>query len=188
MKSNILVKLVLMVGLLALFGLAYGFAKTVSQSSPNPSESPEDIAGEFVDGATAVGQVGGSHYLRDIRFEDHPTFERLVIITQLNRSSILEGSIGTPYIEASPGSGQAPTLELAMADTTQIYEEEGEPENIYTGPRDTASWPTQLFSSFSIPDPTEGGQRLILGLDQARQYRLAVDPENTGNVWLDVLK
>ena len=186
-KHSVVAKIILIMGLLAMLWLAYAFAKMLGDGTPTPEPTTQTETA-FGQEPVSIGEVGGAHYLRDIRFEDHASFERFVIATQLNRASVLEESIGTPYTQVELGDGQAPSIQVILSDTTQIYAEEGAPENIYGGPRDAKSWETSAVAAFSIPDATEGSQALVFGLDRARDYRLSIDPENTGNLWLDILK
>ena len=175
------------IGLLIVFAVTYNIAK---QLGPKQQADQTAAPTGFTTEQLTVGEVGGSHYLRGSKLEDKGGFMRLTVETQLNRPSLIEDDISTPLTTAKlvKEAGKHYVL-IDLADTTNIYMEEGRKEDLYAGLRGAiVNYPP--ITELEVLPATESGQQLKLWIDQEapKGIRLSANPENTGNLWLDILR
>ncbi|MBU2464697.1 MAG: hypothetical protein KJ844_11530 [Candidatus Edwardsbacteria bacterium] len=152
----------------------------------------------------SVGTLGGYHLLQDIRWDDQGSFYRVSFKTDLNRDSILESQIKTPYTEVIPetkddpilfGDGERLLPELGdyhlvvnLSDTRQFDLSGDTAEPVFEGSEQ------QIINEGSITEirvhqpPDDSLQQVLIGLNRPAPFRLHVDPNNTGIVWLDILE
>lgn len=183
MKKLILPSLAILV-LLAIFAITYNAVNGVTPNNQNP-----DAPMGFNSDDQFVGQVGGLHYLRNGIVSDQGDFQRFTIETQLNRASILEDTIATPYTTAVVAKqGGKNVITLKLLDTTRMYIEGDRVDDVYTGVNGTVAERLPV-TKITVAPSTEEGQQIQVEVDEAAvSYKLATDPQNPSHIWLDILK
>lgn len=184
--SKIIFPLISSLGLILLFVVVNLLVNQIKPSNSEVFQAPDG----FSRSNQTVGEIGGAHYLRNSYVQSQQGYKRLVIETQLNRASVLEDSIETPYTttEIVPDNGSE-VLVVKLADTTRIYEEEGRTEDIYTGLNDRLPDSDLPLTRVEAMVSTEQGQEIRVHFGtNIKGYRLQADPEKSGNIWIDILE
>ncbi len=152
----------------------------------------------------SVGSLGGYHLLQDLTWSKRDGFYRIVIKTSLNRGSILESQIETPYTEVIPemkddtilfGDGERTIPELGdyhlvvnLSDTRRFDLGGETAEPTFTG-LDKQSINEGSITEIQLHQPPDDSlQQVLVGLNRPAPFRLHTDPSNAGIVWLDILK
>lgn len=178
--------------LLAIFAATYTIVKNLGQEQ------------HFQFTRQTIGNLGGYHLFQDLTWSEQDGFYRIAFKTDLNRSSILESQIKTPYTEVIPATkddtilfedGERTMPELGeyhlvvnLSDTHQFDPSGDTAEPVFTGPS------RQVVNQGSITKiqlhqlPDDSLQQVLIGLNRPAPFRLHADPNNTGIVWLDILK
>lgn len=138
---------------------------------------------EFTDQPQTIGQVGGFHYLYNWELINNPDWYRLAITTRLSRSSVLE-DIETPHTNVSLYEN---ILTLTLTDT-QLPELSDDPEaGEFIGKRQLAVNQDPI-TTIQLVDAGTDRQRLRINLERPTQFRLQAAPNDSGVLWLDILK
>lgn len=185
MKKNSIIYILGIIVLLLIFAVAYQLVSKVG--TLDTSEVLESVAGFSSDSQT-IGETGGFHYIREGRVENKENYQRFILKTELNRESVIEDSINTPYSTATLISRNGETyIELSLSSTTRTYSEEGTHEDIYNG----IDGAVDMEGPIDRVDVLPGGESAqlvhIFVNDTDTKFRLSTDPENSGILWLDVL-
>jgi hypothetical protein len=183
--KKIILPVISIIGLLIVFGVVYSVVTSIDPQAPKPNTNTQG----FSQDNQFVGAIGGVHYIRSGAITDNQNFQRLTFATQLNRSSVLEETIATPYASAELVTGDQPYIQIKLSDTTRIYAEEGTPEDVYAGVDGDTPSSAAPITKVDVLESTEEGQEIRIYLtDSSKSYRLHSDPQNPSNIWLDILK
>lgn len=174
--------------LIVVFGAAY-FLATALKVAPDKWDSE----------TKTVGQIGGYHWLSDIKHEPQTDFNRIAIYTSLNRVSPLETEINTPYIQAelknSVDDDSIATTEsgpyhllLTLADTDIVDLNTTPPQLVFVGEERQLIEQDNLNDIWLYKPQDDSTYQIVVGLDEPVKFRLQVNPDDTGIVWLDILK
>ena len=171
--------------LLLVFAIGYQLLSHVD--SPNISPLLESVAGFSTD-RQQLGSEGGFHYLRKGNVTNLNSSQRLELVTELNRPSVIEDQIITPQTTAQLVSRNGKTfIEVLMVGTTTIYSEEGPAESIYSGAEGKVEADGPI-SEVNILTGNESNQTIqVFVPSENTKFKLSTDPENSGVIWLDIL-
>lgn len=185
--KKIILPILSSLGLVLVFVVVNILVNQIKPSNPEVFQVPDGFGRD----KQTVGELGGAHYLSNSYIEPQQGFKRLVIETQLNRASVLEDTIATPYTSAEIVNGEiaGETIILKLADTTKIYEEEGRTEDIYSGINGIVTDQELPITQIEVLATTEEGEEIRIHTNKSiGGYRLHADPEKSGNIWLDILE
>lgn len=151
-----------------------------------------------------IGELGGFHLLTDVMYENTDDYWRIALNTTMNRTSSLNDSINTPYIEvqlkevSTPvlfGDGEKTIPELGshyllvnLSDTRVFDLSESQAKFVFVGDD------RQLINQDNINEvrlhqpPDDSLYQILIGVDEAVDFRLLKNEEDTGIVWIDILK
>ncbi len=177
---KLLLRIIGVVVLLALFIAIY----TVLTSWSTRRAVDEGFTGSTQE----IGQTGGFHLLRDITWEELDKVYRVKIVTQMNRSSILE-EIATPSVRAAqnPVNDPVKALRITIYDTAR---QDDAGENIFNGQSvvEVNRGPIQSIEVSKQETASDQSPVIYISLTRGVLYRLQADPNNAGIVWVDILK
>lgn len=184
--KKIILPILSSLGLILVFVVVNLLVNQIKPSNPDIFQAPDGFSRE----QQTIGELGGAHYLRNSYLESQQGFKRLVIETQLNRGSVLEDSITTPYTSAEiVEENGSESIVIRLADTTRMYEENGRTEDVYTGLNGKLLDNNSPILQIEALSSTEAGQEIRVYTSKViGGYRLQSDPEKSGNIWLDILE
>lgn len=177
------------VALLAIFVAAYALTTSLRT----------DHTGDFSEQPKTLGALGGFHLLTGINYDNQDDFWRIALSTTMNRVSPLGDEINTPYVEAQ----QKPTDELTDLVTELDDIAELGPYCVVIDLSDTSirdgdnyvfvgdeTQPINLdnLNEIRLYQPDDSSYQILVGVDGPVKFRLQKDTQDTGIVWLDVLK
>src|SRR5690606_215383 len=171
--------------LLLVFATGYQLLSDVD--SPDLSPLLESVAGFSTD-RQQIGSEGGFHYLRRGTISNLNNIQRLELVTELNRPSVIEDQIITPQTTAQLVSRNGRTfIEVLMVGTTTIYSEEGPAESIYSGVEGMIDGDGPI-SEVNILTGNESNQTIqVFVPSENTKFKLSTEPEISGVIWLDIL-
>ena len=161
-------------------------------------------SGFFDTSNKSLGALGGFHLLTDFDYTNNDDYWRIALNTTMNRVSPLEDDIGTPYVEVQLktidepvlfGDGERTIPELGsyyllvnLSDTRVFDLSNDEAKYVFVGNE------RQLINQDNINEvrlhqpPDDSLYQVLIGVDEAVEFRLQKNDEDAGIVWLDILK
>lgn len=152
----------------------------------------------------SVGKLGGFHLFQDLIWSEQGSFYRIAFQTELNRGSVIETQIKTPHTEVIPatkddpilfGDGERPLPELGdyhlvvnLSDTRRFDLSGDSAELVFVGSERQVVNEEPITEIRVHQPPDDSLQQVLVGLNRQAPFRLHVDPNDTGIVWLDILK
>ncbi|MFH0912640.1 MAG: hypothetical protein V1807_03245 [Patescibacteria group bacterium] len=184
------------IGLAALtiiFLLLYGYFSTLGK----PLTQPVTPANQgFSINKITLGNIGGFHILKNIDYTDEPQYHRLIIATELNRSTTSPEAIAVPYLvvegttmagESADNSAQKNQyqIKIVLNDTQAENIPLDRPLSIF---EDTVASPEQskLIQEVRVQEPTDATTEIYITLAKKSLFRSTAD--NAGTIVLDILK
>ena len=178
------------IGLAALtiiFLLLYGYFSTLGK----PSNLIFDPVGQgFANNEIILGNLGGFHIVKNIEYSDENQFHRLVIDTELNRSTASPEDISIPYTvikEITDVAAVAPSyqIKIKLSDSTIENIPQDRPLAIMPTAPDSSE-PAQLIQEVRINETSDEAAEIVISLTKSTRFRAAAD--NSGAIVLDILK
>jgi len=136
----------------------------------------------FGNESVVLGQAGGFHLLTDIQVIPRAQYDSVAIYTKLNRSSAAE-DIVTPLAQATPDGKTG--IRIKLSDTAvQTDLPKADYERVaHQAVSDS------IIRDVALANPgNRDTQEVIISLTKSSRYRLSVDPQNAGILYVDVLK
>ncbi len=178
------------IGLAALtiiFLMLYGYFSTAGKNLTNQYNP---INQGFSEKEIAFGNLGGFHILKNISYSEDAKFHRLLIETELNRSTASPEDIVIPYlsIEEIVVADSADTpyqIKVKLSDTAVANLPKDKPLAIFSTPDPKTAEP-QLIQEARLTETSDEATVLTLILTKKALFRATAD--NSGVIVLDILK
>lgn len=136
----------------------------------------------FSNQPATVGKAGGFHLLSDIQVLSRDKYDTVAIYTKLNRTSTIEDII-TPYAEMTAEGTTG--VRIKLADTAVQTEL---PKAIWERLAHQ-SFDKGIIRDVALFNPRDlDTQEVVIQFAKPTRYRLSVDPQDSGVIYLDVLK
>ena len=180
------------IGLAALtiiFLLLYGYFSTLGK--PFPSNQLNLANQGFADTKITLGNLGGFHILKNISYSDETEFHRLIIETELNRSTASPENITIPYTvftetaNALPDNPDAYLLQATLSDTTVENVPKDTPLAISIADNSDPNQP-KLISEIRVIENQDETSTVLIQLTKKVLFRATAD--SSGALVLDILK
>lgn len=181
------------IGLAALtiiFLLLYGYFSTIGKTNSlvfNPASQG------FGNNQIALGNLGGFHLLKNIHYSDEQKFHRLIIETELNRSTASPEDIAIPYtmIKGSAVSDQpiGPSvyqIQIDLSDTQVVDIPQNRPLAIFEEAVSANPERPKLIQEVRVAETKDEEATIIILLTKKALFRATAD--NSGTLVLDILK
>jgi len=182
------------IGLAALtiiFLLLYGYFSTLGK----PLNTQFDPASQgFADSKIILGNLGGFHILKNINYSDETTFHRLIIETELNRSTASPENITIPYTvfaEAVSDTLKTPEttdqyqIKVMLSDTQVANIPQDKPLAIFESTNPDPNQP-KLIQEIRVKENKDETSEILIQLTKKSLFRATAD--NSGALVLDILK
>lgn len=188
-----------LVALTIIFLLLYGYFSAFN--SPLKTPVSNDHSTLLADNSIVLGNLGGFHLLEDISYSDERTYHRIAIHTRLNRSTIIDETIITPYTKIQQVLATKKTfIDGNYQDTTNLGDYRIQITLSDTRTFDLSQDPiTEVFSNkkisinknpiteiHTIKVPDDSTIQILIGL--TKKVRLHISNDNTGIIFVDILK
>ncbi|MFA5967473.1 MAG: hypothetical protein WC805_03110 [Patescibacteria group bacterium] len=178
------------IGLAALtiiFLLLYGYFSTLGKPS---NQIFDPIIQGFANNEIVLGNLGGFHIIKNINYSDENQFHRLIIDTELNRSTASPEDITIPYTviqEITDATAVTPSyqMKIKLSDSTIENIPQDRPLAIFPTTLDSSE-PAQLIQEVRVNQISDENAEITISLTKSTRFRAIAD--NSGAIILDILK
>ena len=175
-----------MAALTIIFLLLYGYFSTMGKPLNTSLNSTNQ---GFADNKIALGNLGGFHLLKSIDYSDEKEFYRLLIGTELNRSTASPEDITIPYLIieeiADPEKAGLYRIRVNLSDTQITNIPQDRPLAILPTGGDEINQPLLIKEVWASETKDEAAE-IIISLTKKTLFRATAD--NSGVIVLDILK
>jgi len=148
----------------------------------------------FATNKITLGNLGGFHILKNIDYSDQANFHRLIIETDLNRSTASPENINIPYVTIAetgaaslnnaPGPSSPYQIKIVLSDTTVQDIPKDRALTIFAN--GATGDTTEVISEVRVHENSDDTTEISLLLNKNVEFRATAD--NAGTIVLDVLK
>ena len=167
--------------LIIIFLILYSYFNT--NKLTNDTLQPEN----HIEDEITIGSLGGYHILNDISFQDESLHYKIGLHTSLNRPTTLDETIITPYtiIKQIVGDNEEYQIKITLSDT-QTFDPSREPiAEIFKNEKMAINQgPITEISTLKSVDNSIID--IFIGLN--KQVKFKVSKNNTGTIFIDILK
>lgn len=189
-----------LVTLTIVFLLLYGYFNAVGLLFKTMERGNQD--GNTSADSVMLGDLGGFHLLENITYSNERTYYRIAIYTRLNRPTVIDESIATPYtkIEQLPANesifldGQYRgtqsmgdyRIQVSLSDTRTFDLSGTEAIEIFKGDKRTIINQDPITEVRLVQPPDDAMVQIVIGLSQKAKFRSSSN--DTGTIFIDILK
>lgn len=165
-----------------IFLVLYGYFSTLGKPLANYVSL---INQGFSINKVTLGNLGGFHILKNIGYTEEPAFYRLLIETELNRSTASPEAISIPYLSVEePLLDNAYQIKVNLSDTEIDGSLKDNPAPLM--PQASSSSAGKLITDLKINTVAESTTEISITL--AKQALFRVTSDTSGTIVLDILK